>query len=51
MVSKPLKFCTIDTKTYASLLLPVLLLLVLKEWWCQVPEESEIVTPKHVGVM
>jgi len=51
MVSKPVKFCTIDTITYACLLLPVLLLHVFKECWCQLPEESEIITPKHVGVM
>ena len=32
-----------------GLLWPILLLCVLKRFWCQLPKDGEITAPKHVG--
>ena len=37
--------------TYVSLLWPILLLYVLKKFLCQLPEDGEIIVPKHVVAM
>jgi len=29
----------------------ILLLFVLKEFWCQLPEDGEIIAPEHVGAV
>jgi hypothetical protein len=31
------------------LLLAVLLLYILKKFWCQLPENREMMAPKHIG--
>jgi len=39
---KPVKFCTTDITTYVCLLRAILLLHVLKKFWCQLPEDGKI---------
>ena len=42
-------FCTTNTTIYVSLLWPTLLLYVIKKFWCQLPEDGEIIVPKQVA--
>ena len=36
---------------YLRLLWPILFLYVSKKFWCQLPEDGEVIGPKHVGAM
>jgi hypothetical protein len=53
--SGPLQACNgtvfTDPKTYLFLLWTILFVYVVKKFWCQLPEEGQIITPKHVAAM
>ena len=48
IVTKNCTFCTICITTNVSLLCPIFLLFVLKEFWCQHPEDNEIIISIYI---
>jgi hypothetical protein len=46
-----LTLCTVCTTTRVRLLWPILLLYVLKKFWCQLPADGVIILLKHEGAM
>jgi len=45
---KILHYCYHDN---VCLLLAILLLYILKKFWCQLPEDGEMIASKHVGAV